>query len=341
MDLILSETETFWQAFRGARLLVTGGTGFIGSWLVETVLRANAERGADIRLAVLTRAPEHACRTAPHAFVNEAVELIAGDVTTIEPKLGSIDACIHAATDVGEPVRAADHLAVFDSCVTGTRRILDACIAGGARHFLLLSSGAVYGTQPTNIDNMPELMLWAPDTSDPASGYGEGKRAAEWLASAYAARANFSVAIARIYALIGPNLPLHGNFAAGNFIRDALAGMPVRIKGDGRSLRSYLYMADACIWLLRMIATAAPSGARQCYNLGSEKAISIAELAQRVVLGSGQSVEVMTQGLSVLPPPRYVPNTGKARAALGVAEYTDLDTAIGKTIAWTRKSTPF
>lgn len=345
LDLVLSLTPAFWSRHTGARLLVTGGTGFIGSWLVQVVQRANDRLDSQIELLVLTRNPDRARQQSPHVFERADTRLMMGDVSTFAAPLGALDLCIHAAAEVGNPHQADQPLKVFDTIVQGTRRMLDLAQAAGARRFLLASSGAVYGPQPTDLERMPESYLGAPDALHAANAYGNGKRAAEWLACAYAAQsapsseANFVPTIARIFAVIGPGLPLDGPFAAGNFIRDALAGRAIQINGDGTPTRSYLYTADLCVWLLRILGSGA---AGQAYNVGSEQALSIASLAQRVVETAGTAVPIHIQTppptMPHYPPTRYVPDTVKARLALDLAEYTMLDTALRKTLQWTRSA---
>jgi nucleoside-diphosphate-sugar epimerase len=340
LDLVLSLTPDFWSRFGGSRLFMTGGTGFIGTWLLQTLQRANDKLGSKMELVVLTRDLERARQQAPHVFDRPDTTLVAGDISHFADPIGKIDLCIHAATDVGDPLRAGDPLRVFDSIVLGTRRMLDLADANGASRFLLTSSGAVYGPQPVDLERMAETYSGAPHPLQPSAAYGNGKRAAEWLACAHATQASqagFETSIARIFALIGPGLPLNGPFAAGNFVRDALAGQAISIQGDGRPLRSYLYMADLCVWLLRILASGAPG---QAYNVGSETAVSIAALARQVVeaVGTDIPIEVQTPVVSTAPVPRYVPDTSKAKQELGLAEYTPLNTALLKTIQWSRSA---
>jgi nucleoside-diphosphate-sugar epimerase len=337
LDLILSLTPGFWQRFAGARLFLTGGTGFIGRWLVQSVQHANDRLDAGIELAVLTRSADRARQQSPRSFARADTRLIEGDVAEKLPAIGGFDLCIHAATDVGDSLQPAAPVQVFDTIVGGTRRVLDASIAAGAQRFLLASSGAVYGPQPATLDRVPESAVTAPRL-DPQSAYGNGKRAAEWLANAYTAQAastGLSACSARIFALVGPGLPLNAGFAAGNFIRDVLAGQAVNIQGDGRALRSYLYMADLSVWLLRMLESGAPGTA---YNAGSRHAVSIAELAHAVVDAAGVDVPVRVALAPdhTTPAARYVPDTQRAHDELGLDEYTPLAIALKKTIAWNR-----
>ncbi|SKC81888.1 Nucleoside-diphosphate-sugar epimerase [Burkholderia sp. CF099] len=332
LDHIVAETGDLWNALRGSRWFVTGGTGFIGSWLLEAIQHANACVGADIDVTVLSRSPGTAATAAPHLFESRRISLMPGDVTTFAMNVGSFDVCIHAATDVADPLRASDYARIFDVGVTGTRRVLDTAQKNGAKHFLLTSSGAVYGPQPPTLDRIPESYNGAPDPLDHRTAYGQGKRASEWLASSYGASHSMNVSIARIFALLGPGLPLDGPFAAGNFIRDACRGEPIRVR-DGNPLRSYLYAADACIWLLRIMHDGARRGA---YNVGSERAVSIAHLAHMVAqacnLAPHDGDEAQTQGT----PSRYVPDTSKARSELGLTEHTTLEVGLSNTINWSR-----
>jgi dTDP-glucose 4,6-dehydratase len=143
------------------------------------------------------------------------------------------------------------------------------------------------------------------------------------------------VGIARIFALLGPGMPLNGPFAAGNFIRDTLAAQAIHIQGDGRPLRSYLYMADLVVWLLRILESGA-SG--QAYNVGSEQAVSIRELAQTIAQAAQIEPRLETGPTSNTQtlPPRYVPDTRKARHDLQLTQSTPLQAALTKTIQWNR-----
>jgi dTDP-glucose 4,6-dehydratase len=238
---------------------------------------------------------------------------------------------------VGNPSKIGSPLAVFDSVLQGTRRMLDLSEASGAGRFLQLSSGAVYGTQPVAMHRLAETYAGGPDPLQPNAAYGNAKRAAEALVCAYAEQsAALQVSIARIFALLGPGLPLNGPYAAGNFVRDAIAGNPIRMASDGRPVRSYLYTADLCVWLLRM---AVMGGSGQAYNVGSEHDVSIAELAQQLAAQAGTTVAASTDVVvcgDKLLPPRYVPDTNKARRELGLAQYTPLDAALDKTLRWAR-----
>lgn len=322
VDHVLSANP--WRELHGARIFITGGTGFIGTWLLETLLAARERFSLDTSAVVLTRNAAAFRAKAPH--LASAVTLIEGDVRTFAFPAGEFPFVIHAATDASAKLNDERPREMFDTIVSGTRRVLEFAEQRRARRFLLTSSGAVYGQQPYDVDHVDEEFR-----GDPKSAYAEGKRAAELLC----ATAPFDALIARCFAFVGPHLPLDIHFAIGNFIGDALAGRALAIRGDGTPRRSYLYAADLAIWLWTILFRGAP---RRPYNVGSERSVSILETAQAVAAAVDPPLEITVAGVPDphRPAERYVPSTARARRELGVAETVPLEDAIARTLAWHR-----
>lgn len=321
-----------WPKLAGARLFVTGGTGFIGRWLLEALRYADARHGLDLHATILTRDPAAFVARAPHLADYPAFRVVAGDVLSLAPEGERYSHVIHAATDASAALNADRPTLMFDTVVDGTRNALDFAVAVGAARFLFLSSGAVYGAQPREVAHIGEDWTGGPDPRDPRNTYAEAKRAAELLGAIHAQAHGLEVVTARIFAVLGPLLSLDTHFAAGNFIRDALAGRPVRVEGAGQAVRSYLYTADLTAWLLAMLLRA-PAGAT--YNVGSEAAISIAGLAERTATAlGGAGHEVLGRADPGWNPGRYVPSTAAIRRDLGVHETVGLDEAIRRTAMW-------
>jgi dTDP-glucose 4,6-dehydratase len=198
---------------------------------------------------------------------------------------------------------------------------------------LFTSSGAVYGRQPPELSHVPEDYTGAPSTLEVSSGYGQAKRASEFLCVAAGAEANYEVVIARLFAFMGPQLPLDSIFAAGNFVRDALGGGPIFIQGDGAPCRSYLYAADMAVWLWGLLVRGR-SG--EAYNVGSPDALSILDLARTVARAAGGNCPVRLAGRpdDRGRPARYVPDVGKIGRELGYHVRIDVHEGISRFLEW-------
>jgi dTDP-glucose 4,6-dehydratase len=332
LDQVLAQTGTLWNELRGARVFLTGGTGFFGCWLLESFLWANDHLGLDASVVVLTRDPDAFGKKAPHLAAHPAVTLHIGDVRTFTFADGAFSHVIHAATASGSTLNDSDRLLMFETIVGGTRRVLDFARHSGASRFLLTSSGAVYGRQPAELTHLPEDYAGGPDPTDPRAVYAEGKRAAEMLCALYA-DTRLQPTIARCFAFVGPYLPLDVHFAVGNFIRDALQGGPIRVSGDGTPYRSYLYASDLAIWLWTILLRGTPL---RPYNVGSEAAISISDLARAVAerFSPEPAIRIARTAPARNGSERYIPSTALARTELGVAVTVELDQALRRTVEW-------
>jgi len=333
LEHVLAHTRELWSEMRGRRIFLTGGTGFFGPWLVETFANANDRLGLGAELVVLTRDPSGTVQRLPHYADLGGVTLHRGDVRDFPWPAGEFGVVVHGAAESSQQGHAGDHRHMFDTIVEGTRRALGLAHRCGAHRFLLLSSGAVYGRQPSDVPHLDEEYVGGPDVSDPRSAYGEGKRAAEVMAAIAAESTGLSVSVARCFAFVGPHLPLDIHFAIGNFIRDAMAGGPIRIAGDGTAVRSYLYMADLAVWLWTLALRPSASGA---FNVGSETAVSILDTARSVgaVCAPAAEIEVAGKAVPGAQVHRYVPSTSRARRLLGLGQMVQLEDAIRRTATW-------
>jgi dTDP-glucose 4,6-dehydratase len=333
LDHILEQTGELWDEMRGSRIFITGGTGFFGCWLLESLLAANERFSLGVSATVLTRNPEAFQRKAPHLAENSCVKVIAGDVRSFEFPDGEFRYIIHAATEASARQASEAPVEMFTTIVEGTHRTLEFARRCGARKFLLTSSGAVYGKQPPEIFHIAEEYTGGPVPTDLQSVYGEGKRSAELLCALYSAGSGIECKIARGFTFVGPHLPLDIHFAIGNFIQDVLCRRPIRVQGDGTPRRSYLYAADLAIWLWTILFRGANC---RPYNVGSQKDLSIAELASEVAAALDPETPVIIAKAAEpgRAPERYVPRTTRAERELGLRERVSLTEAIRRTAAW-------
>ena len=321
-----------WEALEGARIFVTGGTGFVGKWLASALVAANRVHGLEAKLVLLTRDPRAFSRTCPELAAAEGVSLVEGDVrakVACEP-CGFV---IHGATPSDQWLntrRPAEMLSVIED---GTRSVLRLAAEWDAGRFLLVSSGAVYAP-PAPSAGFAEDSPLGPDWPEERSAYHAGKRRAERLALG-AADAGLSVTVARLFAFVGPHLPLDRHFAVGNFLADALNGRSVSVHGDGSPIRSYLYAAEMAVWIWSMLTDDRAAG--ETFNVGSEEAVSIREVAAAVACAVDPAVPVTVLGeVSEGPRDVYLPDTGRASVRLGLRRSVDLAEGLRRTVAWHR-----
>lgn len=332
LDAVLTLTEGVWDDLRGARLFLTGGTGFFGCWLLETALWANDRLALGLKIVALTRDPAAFARKAPPLAAHPALTLWAGDVREFKFPEGRFTHIVHAATDSDTAKIVAEPLETLETVVQGTRRVLDFAAQAGARGVLLTSSGAVYGRQPPELTHVGEDYAGAPDVRGAAAAYGEGKRVSEMLGAIYARQHGLEVVLTRPFAFLGPYLPLGGHYAVGNFLGDGLRGEPLQIGGDGTPLRSYLYASDLAVWLWTLLQR---GQSLRPYNIGSEEALSIEDLAQLVAAQfGGLPVEIARVPVPGQAPEQYVPSTQRAQNELGLRQTVSLSEALQKTIHW-------
>lgn len=330
---IFEHTKDIWGSMRGERLFLTGGTGFVGSWLVESLVYANNRLNLGIKVFVLTRDPAAFSRKHPHLVNAACVEVLGGDVRNFEPPKGTFAYLIHAATDASAKLNSENPLLMADTIVEGTRRVLEFARHAGVKRMLMLSSGAVYGKLMPGIERVAEDYSGGPDPLNPYYTYSEAKRMAELLSAIYASRFGLTVPVARLFAFVGPRLSLDAHFAVGNFIRDGLHGETISVEGDGTAVRSYLYAADLAVWLWTLLHR---GEAGRAYNVGSDEAITIRELAETVARGFPQQRKVFIAGKPNASNPVnwYVPDTGRARSELGLKINVPLGEALKRTISW-------
>jgi nucleoside-diphosphate-sugar epimerase len=336
LDEVLQRTKDLWEPLRGSSLFVTGGTGFVGTWLNETLCWADSELNLGIRIVLLTRDPDAFRRKAPAVADHSGVEFIVGDATSFDFPTGKFKYVIHAATESSKAATPEHPDATFATAVAATKRVLEFAAQASTERFMFTSSGAVYGTQPLDLAAMSEDYPGAPSPMDAKSAYGQAKRASEFLCAMYARQYGFDALIARLFAFVGPYLPLD-NFAVGNFIKNVRDGKAIRIESDGSTARSYLYGADMAVWLWTILLR---GQSFRPYNVGGSTPISIRQLAEKVAAVAGNDTSVEVLGLPGVPATRYIPDTLRARTELQLKEHVRLEEALKRTLSWHRAQTP-
>ena len=335
---VLQFARPSFEALRGARLFITGGTGFFGHWLLESLLYANRELALGLHATVLTRSAVDLRLKSPHIAADPAITLWQGDTRSFTFPSQPHTHIVHAATDSGGQQAGRPAYELAESILDGTRRVLLFARETGAKRLLYTSTGAVYG-RSTTLLHTPETYPGAPDPLQLASSYDEAKRMAEHLCLAHAHGTILEPVVARCFAFVGPRLPLDAHFAIGNFIGAAMRGEPIHIRGDGTPRRSWLYMSDLAAWLWTLLTQGAPNRA---WNVGSDEGYTIAAAAQLTAATlqpddhGGSALAIQIDGLANPSAPRnsYVPAIERARQELGLDVTVPLAEALRRTARW-------
>jgi nucleoside-diphosphate-sugar epimerase len=330
---MLELPEEVLSALSRKRILITGGTGFVGTWLLHALERSDREHHLAVEVMALSRRPEPFLARNPRLAAWKSLKMLQGDVRDFELPPLTLDLVIHGATSASKVLNEESPLEMIDVIVRGTERVLDLARRGGAKRLLFLSSGLAYGRQPADCLALAEGQMGQLDALDPKAAYGNAKHFAEHLSLQSGLAHGIEVSIARLFAFVGPLLPLDAHFAVGNFLRDGLAGRTIRIQGDGTPLRTYLHAGELAHWIWTLAIKASPG---EAYNVGSDEIVSIRELAEKVGSLCGVDVDIAGTPVPGQAPALYVPDVRKA-ASLGLKPRWDLDESLRRTLAWHRR----
>lgn len=328
---IMEHARPLFEQLRGQRLFLTGGTGFIGRWLLHSLAFAVKELKLDVEVVALTRSKQRFAERDPVLAEEKFLSLWEGDVLAFGYPHGEFKYVIHGAVDASATLNRAKPELVYSTITAGTKRVLDLAKQANTKRLLFLSSGAVYSEQSEALQSFSEDLVIK---SGQSSAYSEGKRVAELECLRPSGRDGFEAVVARCFAFVGPYLPLDGTYAIGNFIADVLSGRDIEVKGDGTPIRSYLYAADLVVWLWTILLKGRPGG---IYNVGSDDTRSIAQVADLVAAtlcpAGSKPAKVLVRGQSTIQSAtsRYVPDITLAKKELNLAVWTGLADAIQRT----------
>jgi dTDP-glucose 4,6-dehydratase len=306
------------------RVLVTGGAGFIGSHLCESLL----ERGCEVVCLdnLLTGSTDNIdhLRSGRFSFIKH-------DVTNYIYVAGPVDYVLHFAS----PASPVDYqqlpIPTLKVGALGTHKALGLAKAKGAR-FLLASTSEVYGdplVHPQREDYWGNV-----NPVGPRGVYDEAKRFAEAMTMAYHRYHGLDTRIVRIFNTYGPRMRMNDGRAIPNFLRQALTGVPVTVYGDGSQTRSFTYVSDLVDGIWRLMH----SSVHDPVNLGNPHEMTLLELARRILRLTGSASPLTFMPLPVDDPRVRQPDIGRARELLGWEPKVDVDEGLGHSIAWFRRA---
>ena len=326
------------EDLQGETILVTGGTGFMGTWIAEMCSYLNDQLSFNIKLILLSENARSFAERVPHLASRPDIILLEQEISTVVELPADVGFLIHAAATPDNRVHSSQPLKTIRAIVNGTDAVMSAAaFLPNLKQILHISSGLVYGAQQPGVTRISEKSHGiASEPGAITSVYSESKRMAETVCTAHRNQHRLQIVTARPFAFIGPYQRLDRPWAINNFIRDGLMGGPIRILGDTRTVRSYMYPSDMAWWILQILVHGT-SGLS--YNVGSPHPISLAELAEQIAANFSVTPRIVAasargQDASERIVSRFVPDVTLSRSSLGLELCVDLDTAIKRTIRW-------
>lgn len=308
-------------------LLILGGSGFFGKSILDAYKRGNLRHHDIEKITIVSRGATRLAVDFPF-LLDQSINLVNADISTCN-SLPVADLVIHAAAST-DAIRYFQHpqeerhnvlAGVSNFCNLARSYLRDSKI-------IFTSSGAVYGDYPPNIQFIDEGYSFNEGNSVDGSKlvYTAAKRDCEKLIKELGAD-GLDVSIARCFAFVGKYLPRDQHFAIGNFINDGLNQRPIQVNATSLVYRSYMHGDDLANWLITIGLSSNQSA--PVFNVGSDEAISIQELAQKIAKYFGESADIKSPNAQIS---RYVPSISKAKKELDLVLEKDLDTAIDTTI---------
>ena len=335
-DQMLSESYGLLKSLQNQHILITGGTGFVGTWIAELIVYLNKNYNFNTKLTLLARNADAVLIKPTSLGRQKNVILKSKDLRNIIDLDSDINYIIHSAANPDNREHSTNPLRVIDTIVHGTSALFEKSTRlGSLSKILNISSGLVYGNQPQELDSITESYLGKVDCSQISSVYAESKRMGETICAAYRSQHRLEIVNARPFAFIGPYQLIEKPWAINNFIRDSLMGGPIRILGDGGTTRSYMYGSEMAYWMLRILVSG-KSGHN--YNVGSPHSISLKDLATKVSNNFSPSPAILSRNVeeSESIHSKFIPNVDVVKKELGLDLKIGIDQALRKTIEWNK-----
>jgi nucleoside-diphosphate-sugar epimerase len=314
-------------------LAVTGGTGFLGSWIAEMVATLNDEYRLGIILDLYARNIVDWAKKYPHLSERKDINLMQQDVRSSFELKRNTNYVIHAAGIPNSRVHSSDPLRVQQTIMLGLNNTFEAATQlDNLKRVVNVSSCLVNG-KPNRLGALTENEYFPIPCGQLHNVYVEAKRAAESLAAIYRSQFRMPVTTIRPFTFAGAYQELDRPWALNNFLRDVLTGSNIRIHGDGNARRSYLYGSDAAWWTLAALVNGA-DGAK--YNVGSPNPVSHLELVKLVgeCVSIKPRVSLNTMPLKSAMQDDLFPDTTLAQKSLCVSQTCCLEHTVKKTLRW-------
>ncbi len=285
----VASLELPWEKLRGKKLMLSGATGLIGSFLIDVIMKKN-EDGLNCTVYALGRSEERMkSRFKPSFFESGQLVFVKYDVKeALRCELMDVDYILHLASNTHPLQYATEPISTITTNVIGLKNMLDFAVDHGCSRFAFASSNEVYGENRGDTEFFDEDYVGYINSNTLRAGYPESKRCGEALCQAYMAEKGLDTVIPRLTRTYGPTMLLSDTKAISQFIKKALNGEDIVLKSEGNQFYSYTYVADAVSGLLTVLLVGESGHA---YNIADAKSdITLKDLAGILAKYAGRKV---------------------------------------------------
>jgi dTDP-glucose 4,6-dehydratase len=325
LDLITSYLEPHKEAFEKAKVLIYGGTGFVGTWLTSGLLNANQILNLNLEISLITR--DKRLASSKFGDMSKHIQFIQNDLSVSEPMdAAHADYIFLGATPTTTSTGSNKSVEVITSAKNAASHASGATSHKFSKPIVLhLNSGAIYGKQPMDMRLRSESDPVLKFSSEP---YIQAKILIDKIL--FDAHMNGLVVFKspRLFAFAGPLIPLREHFAIGNFLFDALSNEKVQLLGSQNTTRSYLYPTD----LIGILIQLTQVDTKLAINIGSDTPIKLRDLAVKISNSTTSHGIYMSNPNE--EPSNYVPSIENLRETIWRKELITIDQAIQNWLSW-------
>lgn len=280
LNYIINDKSIPWEDLRGKTFLISGASGFLPAYMVETLLFLNETWDLNIKILALVRNEKKARKKFADCKNRKELTFIVQNVCNPIKIGGIVDYIVHAASHASPKYYGSDPVGTLSANVLGTYNLLELAREKQIKGFLYFSSGEVYGEVTEAQIPTGEDMYGYMDPLNIRSCYGESKRMGETICISYMHQYGIPIKIVRPFHTYGPGMQLDDGRVFADFVSDVVSKKDIVMKSDGSAVRAFCYLADAVQGFFTVLLKGKVGAG---YNVGSDSAISILELAYVLV----------------------------------------------------------